>query len=89
MGAVLLCPCACGDTLDADPLPYVAVVNGPQALGYCNALLERHLPFDLIRAEQVERKRLDAYRAVIVSDAGDLGQQGVAARSIMSRLAGA
>jgi hypothetical protein len=64
--------------LDADPLPYIAVLDGPGATAYCNALLELHLPFDLITAEQANQKRLGAYRAVIVGDGGGLREQGLA-----------
>lgn len=65
--------------LGADLLPYIAVVNSPQCRGYCNALLERHLPFDLIRAEDLRRQRLSAYRAVIVGDGNGIDDQGIAA----------
>ena len=64
--------------MDADLLPYIAVLDGPGATAYCNALLEHHLPFDLITAEQVNQKRLSAYRAVIVGNGGGLREQGLA-----------
>jgi hypothetical protein len=67
-----------GYLLDADLLPYIAVLDGPWATAYCNALLEQHLPFDLITAEQVDQKRLSAYRAVIVGNGGGLREQGLA-----------
>ncbi len=63
---------------DADLLPYIAVLDGPEATACCNALLEHHLPFDLITPEQVSQKRLSVYRAVIVGNGGGLREQGLA-----------
>jgi hypothetical protein len=67
-----------GYLLDADLLPYIAVLDGPGATAYCNALLEQHLPFDLITARRVNQKQLSAYRAVIVGNGGVLREQGLA-----------
>jgi hypothetical protein len=65
-----------GYLLDADLLPYIAVLEGPGDTAYCNALLEHHLPFDLITAEHVSRKELSAFRAVMVGHGGGLSEQG-------------
>ncbi len=63
--------------LDATPMPYLAVVDGARAIGYCNALIERHLPFDLLAPGEVDRARLAAHRAVIVSEAASLTERAV------------
>lgn len=64
--------------MDANLIPYIAVLDGPGATAYCNALLEQHLPFDLITEQQVNRKRLSAYRAVIAGNGGGLREQDLA-----------
>jgi len=63
--------------VDAAVLPYITVLDGPGATAYCSALLEHHLPFDLITPEQVNQKRLSAYRAVILGNGGGLREQGL------------
>ena len=63
--------------LDAELLPYIAIVDSPQAAGYCTALIEHHLPFDLIAPGELDRQRLDAYCAVIVGNARTLSGQAV------------
>ncbi len=67
-----------GYLLDAALLAYIAVLDGPGSTAYCNALLEQHLPFDLITTEQVDQKQLSSYRAVIVGNGGGLREQGLA-----------
>ena len=72
--------------VDAGLLPYIAVLeqepqhtsNEARSIAFCNALLERHLPFDLITPDQVRPGQLSAYRAVIVGDGGALSEQSVA-----------
>lgn len=63
-----------GYVLEAQLLPYIAVLDGPGATAYCIALLEQHLPFDLITMKQMNQKRLSAYRAVIVGNGGVLSE---------------
>jgi len=63
--------------LDARLLPYVAVVNGPNALGYCNALQEHHLPFDLVVPDKIDEKSLAGHKVVIVDNAAVLGREAV------------
>ena len=61
--------------LDAELLPYIAVVDSAPAMGYCNALLEHHLPFDLIAPRDLDRERLAAHQAVIVGETSDLSEK--------------
>jgi hypothetical protein len=64
-----------GYLLDAELLPYIAVLDGPEATAYCSALLEQHLPFSLLTPDEVNQKRLSAFRAVIVGDGGGLREE--------------
>jgi hypothetical protein len=69
-------------------LPYIAVLDGPGAAAYCGAMLEQHLPFDVITAGEVSRNRLSAHRAIIVGSGAPLGEEAVAELAAYVRAGG-